>query len=395
MKTMTKKKLAIRFGIIEAVYWSIFATFAAYITAFGLSRGYAQSTVSIMVSIYMTGAFTGQFVWGSVCDKLRTNKKVFLFGLGIACFLQLGMYFFKNPIVFSVLYGLFGFMLGPMGSILETWMLKCINYDGMLYGRSRSAGSAGYAVVILIMGFLIGKFGFYLMPICSTVFIIITFIISLLTQDSPVEEGARTSISLKDIMSIMRIPIYLLIIVMMFFIGLAIAPINNLKIMVLKSVGGGVAIQGVDSFIGCISQFTLFFFSGAFTAIPAKKRLFGCSIMIFLAIGINLIATVPWMVIMGTVILFGAYSLLIPAAREVVRVHIEYKYQTTANGLVDAFYGSLAGTISLLYAGTLADTISVKFMIFVSMIIAFIPISIISIVILRGRTNRKKVRSMS
>ena len=228
------------------------------------------------------------------------------------------------------------------------------------------------------------------MPICSTVFIVITFIISIFTQDSPVEQGAKTSISMKDIMSIMRIPIYLLIIVMMFFIGLAIAPVNNLKIMVLESVGGGVAIQGVDSFIGCISQFTLFFFSGAFAVIPAKKRLFGCSVMILIALGVNLLATAPWMVVVGSVILFGSYSILIPAAREVVRVNIEYKYQTTANGLVDAFYGSLAGTISLLYAGTLADAVSVKFMVLVSMLIALIPICIISGVVIRGKTIKNK-----
>ncbi|MGB4661046.1 MAG: MFS transporter [Mobilitalea sp.] len=388
MKTMTKNQLAVRFAIIEGFYWAIFATFASFITAFGLSRGYAQSTVSIMVAIYMIGAFAGQFVWGSVCDKLRTNKKVFLLGIGAAGILQLGLYFFTNPILFTVLYGVFGFMLGPMGSILDTWMLKCIQHDGVLYGKSRSAGSAGYAVFILMMGFLIGKFGFFLMPILSTVTIVITFIFSMMTQDSPVEQGEKKSISFKDIMSIMKIPIYLLIIIMMFFIGMAIAPINNLKIMVLQSVGGGVAIQGVDSFFGCTSQFIIFFCSGAFVVVPARKRLFGCSILIFLAIAINYLATAPWMVIMGTVILFGSYSILIPTAREIVRKHIAYEYQTTANGLVDAFYGSLAGTISLLYAGALADAISIKFMVLVSLLLAFIPICIISVVMIRRKSNQ-------
>ena len=390
MKNLTKNQLAVRFGVIEAVYWSIFATFASFVTAFGLSRGYTQSTVSIMVSIYMVGAFAGQFVWGSVCDKLRTNKKVFILGISLACVLQLGMYFIVNPVLFSILYGLFGFMLGPMGSILDTWMLKCIHYDGVLYGKSRSAGSAGYAVFILIMGFLIGKFGFYLMPICSTAFIVITLVISLMTQDSPTEESTKSTISLKDIMSIMKIPMYLLIVVMVFFIGLANAPINNLKIMVLQAVGGGVSLQGLDSFIGCISQFLIFFFSGAFVVIPAKKRMFGCSIIIIIALSLNFFATAPWMVIMGTVLSFGSYSIMIPAAREIVRRNVAYEYQTTANGLVDAFYGSLAGTISLLYAGSLADHYGVKFMVFVSLMMAFLPFCIITGVILHEKRGRKR-----
>ncbi len=388
MKRMSKKQPALRFAMIEAAYWSIFATFGSFITTFGLSRGYSQSSVSIMVAIFMIGSFTGQFVLGSVCDKLRTNKKVFLVGISTACLLQLGMYFISNQIVFSVLYGLYGFMLGPMGSILDTWMLKCLDYDGVLYGRSRSAGSAGYAIVILIMGILIGKFGFFLMPICSTGLIAITFTLSVFTQDSPVVQESRTSVSIKNIMSIMRIPMYLLIIIMTFFIGLAISPINSLKIMVLKSVGGGVSVQGIDSFFGCVSQFMIFFFSGGLVIIPAKKRLLGCSLLIFLAIGINFLATAPWMVIIGSVILFGSYSVLIPTAREIVRKNVAYEYQTTANGLVDAFYGSLAGTISLLYAGVLADTFSVKFMIFVSLLLAVIPIIIILSVILRGKPKK-------
>jgi Arabinose efflux permease len=394
MKKMTKKQLALRFGMIEAAYWSIFATFGSYITTFGLSRGYSQSSVSIMVAIFMIGSFTGQFVLGSFCDKLRTNKKVFLLGISAACFLQLGMYFFTNQIIFSILYGLYGFMLGPMGSILDTWMLKCIDYDGVIYGRSRSAGSAGYAIVILIMGILIGKFGYFLMPICSTAFIAITFAFSVVTQDSPVEQETRDSISMKNIMSIMRIPMYLLIIIMTFFIGLAISPINSLKIMVLKSVGGGVAIQGVDSFFGCVSQFMIFFFSGGLAIIPAKKRLLGCSLLIFLAISINLLATAPWMVIIGSVILFGSYSVMIPTAREIVRKNVAYEYQTTANGLVDAFYGSLAGTISLLYAGVLADTFSIKFMIFVSQLLAVIPIIIILGVLFRDKLQKQRSYSM-
>lgn len=385
MKIMSKNQLAVRFGIIQAVYWSIFATFASYITAFGLSRGYTQSTVSIMVSIYMVGAFVGQFIWGGVCDKLRTNKKVFLLGISVAGILQLLMYFTLNPVLFSIFYGLFGIMLGPMASILDTWMLKCIDYDGALYGKARSAGSAGYAVVILIMGTLIGSFGYYLMPICSTAFILITLAVSVITQDSPVEKGAKSTISMKDIMSIMKIPMYLLLIIMVFFMGLANAPVNNLKIMVLKSVGGGVAIQGVDSFFGCISQFIIFFFSGAFLIIPARKRMLGCSIIIFLAILIDFLATAPWMVIAGSVLTFGAFGIMMPAAREIVRRNVAYEYQTTANGLVDAFYGSLAGTVALLYAGALADAVSVKFMIFVSLLFTLFPIGIITVVLLRGR----------
>ncbi len=99
MKVLTSKQSAVRFAILEAIYWSIFATFGSYITSFGLYRGYPQSLVSIMVAIYMICAFAGQFFWGSMCDRLRTNKKVFILGIILGSLIQLAMYFFDNPVI--------------------------------------------------------------------------------------------------------------------------------------------------------------------------------------------------------------------------------------------------------------------------------------------------------
>jgi len=393
MRTLDKKQAAVRFAVLEAIYWSIFASYASYMTSFGLARGYAQSIVSIMVAVYMVCAFAGQFVWGSASDKLRTNRKVFLLGISIGAVIQLGMYYIEQPVIFGVLYGCLGFVLGPMGSILETWLLKSIRYDVSLYGKSRSMGSAGYAICILIMGKMITKYGFWLMPVVSSIFILATFLIAFITPDASREglgnESSGGSISLKDIMSIMKIPDYLLVLIMLFSIGLCIAPVNNLKIMVLQSVGGDVATQGVDSFFGCVAQFTMFFISGSLTRIPPRARLLLGSVIVFMALGINYMATAPWMVICGTVMLFGSYSMLVPAAREIVMKVVQYEYQTTANGLVDAVYGSLAGTIALLFAGYIADAYSVKFMIFITLFIGIVPISIMIFTIIRAKRIEK------
>ncbi|MCR5271366.1 MAG: MFS transporter [Lachnospiraceae bacterium] len=386
------KQSAVRFAILEAIYWCIFASYGSYITAFGLSRGYPQSMVSIMVAGYMVCAFMGQFFWGSVCDKLRTNKKVFILGIVLGGLVQLGMYFFDSPIIFGILYGTFGFLMGPMGAILETWLLKSIHYDVSLYGKSRSMGSAGYAVCILIMGRLITRFGFFIMPIISSGIILITLLIALRTDDSPVDNTSTVSkqkITTKDILSILKIPDYLLVLVMMLGIGLCISPVNNLKIMVLQDVGGDVSTQGVDSFCGCIAQFAMFFMSGVLTRIPPKIRMIICSVITFIALFIDYNATSPWMVICATVMLFGSYSVIFPAAREVVMTTVKYEYQTTANGLVDAIYGSLAGTIALMFAGSIAEAYSVKFMIMITLCMSVVPIIIMIVVLARDSKSRR------
>ncbi len=278
--------------------------------------------------------------------------------------------------------------MGPMGAILETWLLKSIKYDVSLYGKSRAMGSAGYAITILIMGKLITRYGYFLMPVISTTIIAITVAVAIFTADSPVDESSLTSkqkITTKDILSILKIPDYLLVLIMMLAIGICIAPVNNLKIMVLQDVGGDVSTQGVDSFFGCIAQFTMFFLSGVFTRIPPKVRMFVCTLMTFGALFMDYIANAPWMIICASVMLFSSFSVLFPAAREVVMKTVKYEYQTTANGLVDAIYGSLSGTIALIFAGSIAEANGVKFMILITLVMSVLPVLIMMRVISRDR----------
>lgn len=384
----SKKILAVKFSVLEGVFWCIFAAYAAYISAFALHRGISQTRVSIMVAIYMLSAFIGQFVWGSVSDLLKTNKKVFLLGITGAFLLYFAMYYFKNPVIFTFFYALLGFMLGPMGSILDSWLLKSLDFDSAVYGRARGIGSAAYAVCILIMGRLISKFGYIAMPIGAAISILITFGVAMSMADAPVEENPlKAKISLKDIALILKIPIYLILLGILFFVGLSVAPVNNLKIMVLQSVGGDVYTQGLDSFFGCLAQFLVFFFAGYFRRIPVKVRLLSCSLLIFLSLILDYTARGVVPIIMATVISFSCYSILIPVAREIVAANIDIAYQTTANGLVDAFYGSLSGMVSLLYAGSLVQHFGVPFMVGISLGIILIPLAITLVLIFRkGKT---------
>lgn len=368
-----KKITAVKFAVLEAVYWSIMASFGAYIASFNLSRGYSQSLVSIMIAVYMVSGFAGQFFWGSVCDRLQTNKKVFVGSVLTAGALQLAMYFIDNQLAFGLLYGLFGFMIGPLGSILDTWMLRSLDSDIRVYGVSRSCGSAGYAIVILISGNLINRFGYFVMPLISTGFLFMTVLMTFTLKDADLRQKSGSSVSLKDIMSIMKNPAYVTIIAIVFFIGLANAPVGNLKIMILQAVGGNVSTQGLDAFLGCMVQFLFFLLAGVFIAIPARIRLFIASLSMALAMLINFLAGNVSMIIVASLFMNVSYSFMIASSRELVMRCVEPKYQTTANGVSDAFYSFLAGTIALLYAGSVAQSFGIHTMILISLILSLIP----------------------
>lgn len=212
-----QKGVMLHFGCFDAIFWCIMATFGSYVVALALARGYSKSVISIMVAGYLVSAFSGQFFWSSMCDQLRTNKKVFLIGVSLTFVTQLLLYFSQSQIMFGFLYVCLGFTLQPMGSILDAWMLKALEGNVKAYAPTRGGGSIGHAIAMLVMGGLIARFGYAIMPVCSSMIALLVLIVAIFTPDATFEEkGTRQKISWKTTLSILQERAYLLVLAVVF-----------------------------------------------------------------------------------------------------------------------------------------------------------------------------------
>ena len=388
---MNTKKLKIRFATIEASYYAMFASFASFIGTFALHRGYSQSFISSSISCYLLFAFLGQFFWGSICDKIRSNKKIFLLLLTIAGVIQTALFFSPNKAVYILLYCMLGFLLGPGGTVLDTWLLRCMNNDVPVYGKVRSMGTAGYAVAILNMGFLAEHYGYWIMPTVSGGILIFTLIMSFTMPEAPFGQKRSEKVTFRDILSIFKDREFLILAVVMIIAGAAGSPLNNLKIVVLESVGGDISTQGIDSFMGCVTQFLIFFFAGIFAGIAPKKRLVLSSALITFGITVSYLATSPVMVILGTMTIFGTYGILTSASREIVKNNISYDYQTTANGIADSSYSFISGMLMMPFAGSISDAIGIRNTLGISILISVIPMIILMISFHKDKKNMQQM----
>lgn len=371
------RKNVILFSLLEGFFWSIMGSFGAYLVAWALSRGFAQSFVSFLLAIYYVTGFFGQFVLSSLCDRVRTNKKIFMAGVLAAGIAQLGMFFSDSKVLFALCYAGYGFFIGPMGSVLDAWMIRSFQGNMNAYSPARGVGSMGYAVIILVMGQLIGRFGYWLMPAVSTAMVCMTLVLTLFIPERKFEESIQEKkqafISWKDGLSILRIPEFAVILATLFLISMASAPIVNFKILLLQSVGGNVGTQGVDSFSGCTVQFLVFLFAVFFTRIPARRRLLMSTWLVLLSILIDYSAVNCGMVIVGTVFMSVSYGLIMPAVREIAIQIIHPQFHTTAIGVMDAFYSFLGGAVAQTFAGSLIESMGIKGTVFVCMLLSVLP----------------------
>ena len=374
------KKIVVSFTALELIYWGIMGSFGAYFVAWMLHIGYAQSFVSMLLILYLISGMIGQFVLSSLCDRLRTNKRVFLFGVTAAAAAQLGMYFSQSTWVLVACYVCYGFFLGPMGSVLDAWMLRSFQGNMKAYSPVRGAGSVGYAVIILAVGYLIGGFGYHVMPICSSVIAAATLLLASTVPDAPFpkQEKGESRISGKEIFTVLRVPAFSAILLLLVLSSMTSTPIANFKIVLLQSVGGDVTVQGLDSFAGCLVQFLTFEAAALVARFSARNRFYTSIVMVSLSLAVNYWAGSCAMVIAATMLTNVSYGLLMPAVRELAIGMVNPRYHTTAIGLMDAAYSFLGGATAQLYVGRVAESQGIRTMVLLCLLLSFLPLMIIA-----------------
>ena len=207
-----------------------------------LANGMSNTVLSLILSIYLMAAFAGSFFWGSLSDRLRTNKKTMLIQVAVCLAAGQLIYQFAHVTwLVAVLYPVLGFATVPVGSNLDSWILKSFPEEPNYYGISRGVAAFGYAVIVLIMGQLVANVGYHVMPIGLAISAGATILITALLPDSPqIETSGNFRFSIKDVGGLFKNKTYVKILVLLFTIGLAIVPISNMKIVLYQSVGGDV-----------------------------------------------------------------------------------------------------------------------------------------------------------
>lgn len=358
---MNIEQRAIRnFTLMQSFFWAFFAAYTGYITTWMLQCGLTNNALSLMLAGYMLASLLGSIFWGVLCDKKRENKRIFLLECSIAVVLALLIFSIsKRDISFAaLLYPCFGFVMLPLGSNLDAWMLRSFHQDGSTYGKVRSCGSVGYAITMLIGGFLIHQFGYEAIPVMTCIMAGGVMIVGSITAEAPfttiqVKEKAKVS-------ELFRYKGFMMLLVIILLGGLASSPVYNLKIVILRSVGGDVGILGIDSFLGVIAQAAVIYSADKIRRINTSKRLFLINLMELLGMILIACAQNPIMIVLGDMLYCMSYGIMITTQREITEATVPDTMKTTAHALCDSTHSSLSGMIALLYSGRMMDALGAR-----------------------------------
>lgn len=383
MRTM-KKSYWIGFSVLEVSYWSFHASFIGFLMSYLLTKGITNTLVSIFLASFLLAAFIGSFIWGMVCDRFHTNRKV-----SIVCFLTAGVlmyliYFsYDSILVLAILYPLLGFVSLPHATNIDSWLLLACENNLSIYGKIRCLPSLMFAVTSVILGQLVSAFGYHFMLIFGTFFLLTGIAAAVMlpdskdaAQDKPA--GGFSLHSLKQIFSTSSNTAsgYSYLIIILLLVGLAVSPMNNLKTAVLQSVGGTVSDIGIDAFICAITQVPFIALADKMEKYSLRLRYILIALLPFLTMALAFCAVSPVMIFAGSCLLNMGVGILLPTMRSVTERNVAPAYRNLGHNIADAVYNSVAGIASLLYSGFVIDRFGVKSMLFLCILIVSIPVII-------------------
>lgn len=364
-------RIKIKFSILQISYWCAYGAFSSFMAAYMQSKGMSATLLGIMLMVNTFGAFVGQFFWGMLCDKLKSNKRIYFLASILILIVEVLIFSTDSWTLIIITFGLLGFVQQPLAANLDTWILSTYRKTPQVYGPIRSTASIAFAVFTFFYGGILDKNGYQLMLICSAFFLVTGAVTAALTPDVTAEKP-KQQIDKKDTFpwkALVKNREYLLVLFMLFGTGIASAPVMQLMAVIMKNVDGSVAYVGYAMFASSLMQVPFMVYSGKLSRFPAKSRIIVAGCIYLVTVWGMSFAKTPIILLVFCALNGIGYGILLPALRSLITAIAPKDLNTTAQGICDAVYTSLGSMMSSLLAGIFVDNFSVAVMLWVCGII--------------------------
>lgn len=143
---------------IFTVYVSYFAGQAVYNTYLNLylsEIGISTTGIGFMISVSTAVLLVAQTIWGMMSDRAKSKNNVLRFLYVMSALSVLGFYLTKSYLPVFILVIAFGAFFVPIVPLNDNITLEALVTSKWDYGFIRMGGTVGYAVTVLLIGFLL------------------------------------------------------------------------------------------------------------------------------------------------------------------------------------------------------------------------------------------------
>ncbi len=237
------------------LFFGLLALFIPFLPVFLKGQGLTTSEVGLIIGAGGFVTIIAQPLWGTISDKTKTLRKVMLlliFMTAVSGFFLFNMSSFWGLIIVAMLVYFFLMPLDPLTESLNYTMTEA---TGTSYGSVRTYGALGYAVLALIVGYVMEWFGMNSISILFVLLGAICFILLWKLPDAPTSSAPVTIDGLKKILKNKEMILFLILI----FISSIPARMNDTFLGIhINALGGNTSLVGIAFFISAGTEIIVF-----------------------------------------------------------------------------------------------------------------------------------------
>lgn len=386
MKNRSLRDKLGKFSYMNFVYFAAMACYFPFYVAYLVKRDFSSTQIGLIVMLNSVVSIVAQPLWGLLCDRLRSVRKVFAFlmlmmGLTVPVIIFLPSYnyiVFWIPMVINLFYC-------STNSLSDSWIVQGIkNVPGKSYGTVRLWGSIGFMIAAAIMGRVSDVFATEIVFYVFTALALIDAAIALCIRNEGVadESNAKSSVvrrGFRDIPfgKLFKNHYYLIFVLCAFLLYIPLSVKNNYLVQRVYHAGGSDTLYGFCHSLAALSEVPVFFFSAKlmrrFT--PQKTLKFGM-VVYFLQFTALAFPIPAWGILIVQCFQGLGYGMFLVSSVAYVDSLSPVGLKTSALTLATAIYGGASGIIGSMLSGFLIDTIGIMRVYFFGSIFAGLAVAL-------------------
>ena len=340
-------------------YFLLYGSFASWQSFFNVHLdkiGFSSFQIGALNAVFISTSAVVVPFWGMIADRLGNNRILLL--LTTLCAVL--VFFLGKTLIFSwviLLIAIISIFHAPSSAVMDGMTMGFIrNRKGYSYGQFRLWGSAGYAVISLIIGFYARRDTSLIFSSSALMFMLLSLLNLLTLPPNPVIN--RGLVRFKSFAIFFQNRQLLIFLILIFLYGIAVSPLHQFINLYYKDIGAGNAFLGLAFFVQAGFEIPTFLI-----VVWLAKRLKPEKIILF-SIFISMIRMilygfikVPEVAIFVSLLHGVTIAFFLVGVVEYVQLRTPDHLRTTGQALIYAFHFGAGVTLGNLLLGYLRDSV--------------------------------------
>lgn len=388
-----QRELNLKYATSNFFYFTLFGTMFAFVSIFLLDKGFDNTTIGLTLGLTSVSSVGLQTFLGNYVDKHEHIKlqDVMSIVTGIVIGAAALLFFLESGWLFLLLVVLSFSLTQSLTPLLNSMAFLYDDFGIVInYGFARGIGSFSYALVTIILGFVLDRISpgnlplFYLL-FGSLLFLTIRSYTLSATDQQELEDNQsehkrtkKTIISEKSLIDFIKEHqklFFLMIGVAFLFYGHIM--INNFFIQVITPIGGTSQTMGIAIFIGTILELpAMMNFKGLANRIPVHHLLKISAVFFLVKHLLTYLAPNMFVIYLAQAVQIGAFSVAYPALVQYTQTVIASEDLVKGQSLLASSIG-FSNIVASFTGGILLDKVGASGTMFIAVVTTIIGLIIV------------------